>query len=717
MIMSTDSKQAKEMNRKLKAATFSLFVVTLSASPVFAEDVSWQKNNAAILTNNSVIDDALRWLAFNITKLFCMLADICESLWDKTFGFIDLTNYESVNAIIVQLKPVLVAVTCLCCIALGIMYIVKQERKPIVQNIILGILAVSCSTFIFTTANSLVTSFKDGIINTGSDTESYQLVNDNIIDLVAIDKSGSISSLNYNAGKGIKHNAGIQTKSDFDELDFNETLNWSNKSKGQEIYGWSDTFNNYMRYRAVKVNETYAAVENYNGLLTSDIGNEFYYRYSFDFWSCILQLFALVLIFLSLSYKNVRIAYELVVSRIMAYMYAADISNGERLKQILCFIRDTYITLCVSILCVKLYEVSDAAITSFGITGIEKGIVSVFIAYAVIDGPNLVERLLGMDAGLKSSLGRTIAIFGMAKSGARIATRSVKGAAGAAANTGMAAATGKTAAQRKAESGYASIGEKLGKKAYEATEGKKNDASTVMNGGSDDKASSNTSSQGNIMNDSNKTSASESRDGVRTSLGGGYDASAVMDNVSGGSGFDTGKGAENARSHMNMSSSPSEAINVMNDNNKTNAAESRDSVRASLGSGYDTSVMDNVSGGSGFDTGKGIEAASHMNMSSSPSKATNIMNESGSSLKPASKTARFSNPEFSQAVKNLAPDKNASIGERKDFNRQVNNIVRGNHSAIKPDKNAKADYKFRNYEKALKLEKAYKNVPKEGEKK
>ena len=622
------------MNKKLKAATFSLLVFLLSASPAFAEDVSWQKNNAAILTNNSIIDDALRWLAFNITKLFCMLADVCESLWDKTFGFIDLTNYDGVNAIIVQLKPVLVAVTCLCCIALGIMYIVKQEKKPIVQNIILGILAVSCSTFVFTTANSLVTSFKDGIVNTGSNTESYQLVNDNIIDLVAIDKSGSISSLNYNAGKGIKHNAGIQTKSDFEELDFNETLNWSDKSKGQEIYGWSDTFNNYMRYRAVKVNGTYTAVENYNGLLTSDFGNEFYYRYSFDFWSCILQLFALVLIFLSLSYKNVRIAYELVVSRIMAYMYAADIGNGERLKQILCFIRDTYITLCVSVLCVKLYEVANAAITGFGISGIEKGIVSVFIAYVVIDGPNLVERLLGMDAGLKSSLGRTMAIFGMAKSGARIATGAVKGTAGAAANTGMAAATGKTAAQRKEQSGYASFGEKLGKKAYNAADGKKNDTASVINNENDDKASSN-SMRGNVMNDSSKTSAAESQDNVNTSLGGGYDIS-VMDNLSDSGNLNSG--TEAVSSHMNTSSS-------------------------------------------------------------------------------SSKPARFSNPEFSQAVKSLAPDKNASIGERKDFNRQVNNIVRGDHSAIKPDKNAKADYKFRNYEKALKLEKAYKNVPKKGEKK
>ena len=625
------------MKKKVKIAVFSLFAFIMTTSFAFAEDVTWQKNNAAILTNNSIIDDALRWIAFNITKLFCLLADICETLWDKTFGFIDLTNYEGVNSIIVQLKPVLVAVTCLCCIALGIMYIVKQERKPIVQNIIIGILAVSCSTFIFTTANSLVTSFKDGIINQGSNTESYQLVNDNIIDLVAIDKSGSISSLNYNAGTGIKHNAGIYTRTDLEELDFNETLNWSDKSKGQEIYGWSDTFNNYMRYRAVKVDGAYKAVENYNGLLTSDFGNEFYYRYSFDFWSCILQLFAFVLMFLALSYKNVRIAYELVVSRIMAFMYAADVGNGERLKQILFFIRDTYITLCVSVLCVKLYEVSNAAITSFGINGLAKGIVSVFIAYVVIDGPNLVERILGMDAGLSSSLGRTMAIFGMAKTGAKMAAGAAKGAG----NMGMAAATGKTNAQRKAESGYASMGEKVGVKAHKIASGSsgKNENEAVMN---------------------------EKQDKETTS------------------------------------SSTSNPADIMNNDKDNTLNNSEESINTSKGSGYNTSVMDNIS----------HDMNSNFSMESINSDP-NIMSNDSVIDKETDKSARFSNPVFSQAIKDLAPDKNASIGEKKDFNRQVNNIVRGDHTAIKPDKNAKADYKFKNYEKALKLEKAYKSVPKE----
>lgn len=55
--------------------------------------------------------------------------------------------------------------------------------------------------------------------------------------------------------------------------------------------------------------------------------------------------------------------------------------------------------MCVCVLSVKLYEIMVGLVTSFGITGIGKGIVCLLIAYAVIDGPNLVERILGMDAG------------------------------------------------------------------------------------------------------------------------------------------------------------------------------------------------------------------------------------------------------------------------------------------------------------------------------
>ena len=109
--------------------------------------------------------------------------------------------------------------------------------------------------------------------------------------------------------------------------------------------------------------------------------------------------------------------------------------------------------MCVCVLSVKLYEIMVGLVTSFGITGIGKGIVCLLIAYAVIDGPNLVERILGMDAGLSSSVGRAMALFGAGRAAGRKAVRGVK-------NTAMAAATGTTLRQRR-EKG--TPGEQFGK--------------------------------------------------------------------------------------------------------------------------------------------------------------------------------------------------------------------------------------------------------------
>ena len=58
-----------------------------------------------------------------------------------------------------------------------------------------------------------------------------------------------------------------------------------------------------------------------------------------------MQLAALIIIFLTMSYKCVRIAFELVVGRLLAYLYSTELSGGEKIRKILVFIRDSYILL------------------------------------------------------------------------------------------------------------------------------------------------------------------------------------------------------------------------------------------------------------------------------------------------------------------------------------------------------------------------------------
>ena len=426
-----------------------------------ADDLQWYRDNAALLENNNIVGDALRSVGWSMTGLVCKVANVAETLYTKTFGLIDITNYPQINDLLDTLRPVLLALTVLCCAGLGIMLLVQHEKRPpLLRNILLGIVAVSASAWLFSTANDLVLSFRDGILGGEEVNQSYALVESNLIDLIRIDKRGDINALNYKAGQGVIYGVGIASQDDMDSIDLCETLDWHTAKNGKNLYGWSTAFNNRVKYRLAHTADGDVARKNYDGLTSANIGNQFFYRYSFDFWSCLLQLLSLSLLFLALCYKNVRIAYELVVSRLLAFLFAADIGGGEKLKNTLLFVRDTYLTMCICVLSVKLYEIMVGLVTSFGITGIGKGIVCLLIAYAVIDGPNLVERILGMDAGLSSSVGRAMALFGAGKAAGRTAARLGGKAVRGVKNTAMAAATGTTLRQRR-EKG--TPGEQFGK--------------------------------------------------------------------------------------------------------------------------------------------------------------------------------------------------------------------------------------------------------------
>ena len=123
-----------------------------------------------------------------------------------------------------------------------------------------------------------------------------------------------------------------------------------------------------------------------------------------------------------MAYKVTRIAYELVVARLLALLYSAEVSGGEKIGKIFVFIRDSYILLLITTICIRLYGLFNAFITETVDNSFAQAVFIVFAAFCVIDGPNLVEKLLGMDAGLSSSTARMMAAYGAAKGAASIMT-------------------------------------------------------------------------------------------------------------------------------------------------------------------------------------------------------------------------------------------------------------------------------------------------------
>lgn len=420
-------------------AAFFLFIVFVLCfflkETVFSltenQKIDWYRNNAGLLENNSIFKNAIRSIGWAITRLIIYIGSGAEKIFDIAFGFVDFTQGKAVSGFIERFKPVLLALMALSLLWLGIMLIVKHEKKPdFATNVVIFFFVVMCSGVVFSMLNSALLSFKDGVL--GSKTQVvYEVADGNILDLVNADKKGKIRGLNYSkdSGKGyygkvITGKNAKEKQTAFDLIDFNEVLNYKSSK-----YGYSADFKELLSKKVTSIGGKLYLDDIDNGFGFNsgdddDIGNEFYYRYKFNFIIGWIQLASLILVYLAMSYKTIRVIFELVIAKVLAYLYSTEISGGEKVKRIGIFIRDCYILLCVDVICIKVYSLFTAYISGVsGIPTLAAALFSLFVAFAVIDGPNLVEKILGMDAGLKSSTGRILAIG----AGVKAATSGVLG--------------------------------------------------------------------------------------------------------------------------------------------------------------------------------------------------------------------------------------------------------------------------------------------------
>lgn len=448
-------KGKKEKHNKLRKKTglsivsFFIFTVFLSVK-VYAEGtadeyINVYKNNADILENNSIISSAIRSLLWYITKAIVFIADASEKLYDTAFGFIDITLNDKVSAFIDAFKPVIVGIMALSLLYLGFVFILSHDKKPnLAINICIFALVVTMGTTLFAELNSGILAFKtgvDSITDKKNSSQVYKVIDDNLIDLVDIasldgSKFKSLVKLDYahanknsKDGKDTYYHSGINRET-FSQIDYNEVLNYDAAQ-----FNWDTASKKILQNKlnVVVPGKKFTTREVYNGFGwnsgdDADMGNEFYYRYKFHFLNAWISLIALIIIYITMSYKCVRVEFELVVARLLAFLYSAELSGGEKIKKILVFIRDSYILLCITVICIKVYGIMTGIIHSRIDNGFVEAVFVLFTAFAVIDGPNLVERLLGLDAGLKSSAARLLAAYGAAKGAARGVRSGAKGA-------------------------------------------------------------------------------------------------------------------------------------------------------------------------------------------------------------------------------------------------------------------------------------------------
>lgn len=144
------------------------------------------------------------------------------------------------------------------------------------------------------------------------------------------------------------------------------------------------------------------------GIINLIMGSKMpYYRYSVDWLPLIAMLILLALVYIMLAYKVLRLILELFISGVLAPFVAATdfISAGRRTTEVIKYIASIYAMLMFIPILLNIYELGMTFIgQQFPYS--EDKIMYIFVTFvwstAIMDGPNIVQRLFGLDMNLSS---------------------------------------------------------------------------------------------------------------------------------------------------------------------------------------------------------------------------------------------------------------------------------------------------------------------------
>lgn len=359
----------------------------MSAQEILTRYGSYFEGQNLILTG-------LRELFYLVLSFLYSFIKGCGDLLSKAYNVLTFDTQSRVNEIFggALSTEFLTAVVLIVVVCIGIAFILNSNSikgSKIIQNIMFGLLVVFILPTFINSVNGIIASSDMGNISTSSVNKIFSA---NIVDLkycfggdTVIDPTGEV------------HN-GFPDDYDYSLLPMDELI------KGSETPGIDEVFTKTLLNRG-SVDEELGECSsgeifgNFISFLSS-----YYYRYKVDMFPIFLSEIATILVMVFTFFKVVRLCYELIVNHFFAYIFAiTDIASGAKLREALKSILSTYVVLIYCSVAISLFNTFQAWIFDSSIfNNFEASICIIPVAMAVIDGPNLIEHLFGIDAGIKS---------------------------------------------------------------------------------------------------------------------------------------------------------------------------------------------------------------------------------------------------------------------------------------------------------------------------
>ncbi|UNJ96784.1 hypothetical protein MN093_28195 (plasmid) [Bacillus mycoides] len=398
-----------------------------------------------------IVNYVLRWLGWFLIVGLSLVVDALEGVTDAILGIKGFFNSPEIQNFVDMLYPLFVVLLAISFLYIGYMFIMNKQmnRSQIIINIFVT-LSVLC---LLSTGMTKVDKFTDDAIAVVKSEQkgslSDEIIKKNITDIAVIDQNGWKKKEDMNPKNHIP-------EKNIRQIDITEKIDSDFEfAKDKKL---TDDGQKLLKNKRVMDGIGVASLaELKDGWF--DFFPEKYYRWHWNFWNIFFTLLITGATLLLVSIKLARLFYELAFNYLLANILApADVANGQKLKAVLSNILNIFIATIMIFLSLKLYIMGTAFLHD-KLNGVPYLIALAAFSMAVLDGPAVVERLFGIDIGLKSSwsmlaggiaggfaLGKGIGALANSKPMKGLGNMIGKGAKGAAEGTGVAAAKTASAA-------------------------------------------------------------------------------------------------------------------------------------------------------------------------------------------------------------------------------------------------------------------------------
>lgn len=382
------------------------------------------------LSIQSFANDAIRTILWTITKGLGKVLDAIGTTVQKIYSLMGFVNYSGLSKYMKDLQPLVFLLLIISVALFGFYLLTRKSTAQI--NIFQSLIAIVLIITVMPILSMKIGTFSQSASKyarekyTKNETTFTHIVDSNVIDLTKIDNSDKKNFPKYKTIKKdiAKKGNNITSASDISAMNINEYMNYSDND-----YNYKDVWQNELSTDG----SGKATLEKMNKGHILDVLKDYYYRYHVNWGTMIFSILAMAIALLFTALKSARIIFEIGFHQILGpFVAVSDLATGQRIKEFIRSLLSLFAALFLIAALMGVYYIGIDYLNSKNLNAFTLVICELALAWMVIDGPNVVERIIGIDIGLKNAHGMLVGLWAAGRTAKGMAKGAGDAVAGAA---------------------------------------------------------------------------------------------------------------------------------------------------------------------------------------------------------------------------------------------------------------------------------------------